>query len=208
MQKVIPLKIGLTGGIGSGKTTVAALFELLGIPVYYADHEAKRLMNEDASLKEQITIHFGAGAYRDGHLDRKHLASLVFANKEKLALLNSLVHPVTIQHSQTWAERHVSPYIIREAALIFESGVNEVLDYVIGVSAPEQVRIQRVMQRDNISVDAVKERMNNQWDEEEKLSRCDFLLFNDDRQLLIPQVINLHHHLLKLSSAAFEKEPR
>ena len=129
-------RVGLTGGIGSGKSTVAHVFEILGIPVYYADKEAKRLMNEDPDIRKQVIAHFGEEAYADNILNRRFLAEIVFKDKEKLRLLNSLVHPVTIAKAEEWMQKHNTPYVIKEAALIFESGSQEGLDFVIGVSAP------------------------------------------------------------------------
>lgn len=193
------LKAGLTGGIGSGKSTVARVFELLGIPVYYADTAAKTIMNEDESLKTLITEHFGEAAYTGGTLNRAYISSVVFENKEKLALLNSLVHPATISAAEQWMQQQNTPYIIKEAALIFESGSQEGLDLVIGVYAPEHLRIHRTMQRDNINREAVLKRMSNQVNEELKMKLCDFVIYNDEQQLLIPQVIALHEQLLLLS---------
>src|SRR5215218_3001191 len=128
------LRIGITGGIGSGKSTVAHVFEVLGIPVYYADREAKKMMNQDDELKYQIVHHFGPLSYDQGILNRKHLAEIVFGNKEKLEVLNSLVHPATIRHGLQWMQKHeeYAPYVLKEAALIFESGSQEHLDHVIG----------------------------------------------------------------------------
>lgn len=185
------LKIGLTGGIGSGKSTVAKIFETLGIPVYYADDAGKRLMNENEELKNSIQQHFGKETYSNGQLNRKHLSSLVFNNPEKLALLNSIVHPATIKDAEAWMLQQTSPYAIKEAALIFESGSQEHLDKVIGVYAPATVRINRVMQRDNVSREEVISRMNKQINEEIKMRLCDYVLVNDEQQLLIPQVLQL-----------------
>jgi len=193
------LKIGLTGGIGSGKTTVAKVFELLDIPVYYADIEAKRIMNEDPELKEQIIRHFGPNAYPSNDLDRSYIASIVFNDKKKLDLLNSLVHPATIKDGNNWMKRQTSPFCIKEAALIFESGMQEHLDYVIGVSAPVGLRIKRSVQRDAVNEEAVKARMDKQMDEETKLSLCDFIIYNDEETAVIPQVLALHDKLLALS---------
>ena len=186
------LKIGLTGGIGSGKSTVAAIFEKLGIPVYYADLEARRLMNEDAGLRSSILSLFGKEAYTGSVLNRPYISSVVFNDKEKLASLNALVHPVTIRNSELWVSAQTSRYVVREAALIFESGVNKHLDYVIGVSAPEELRISRVMARDGVPEEAVRSRMSHQLGEEEKMKRCDFVVANDDTRLLLPQVLALH----------------
>src|ERR1700704_5444030 len=137
------LKIGLTGGIGSGKTTVAKIFEVLGIPVYYADAAARRIMKENESLKTEIVKYFGEQAYIKDELNRSWLASIVFNDRHKLDLLNSLVHPVTIQDAESWMNRQKTPYVIKEAALLFESSASENLDFIIGVSTPEHLRIQR-----------------------------------------------------------------
>ncbi len=185
------LRIGLTGGIGSGKSTVAKIFETLGIPVYYADDASKKLMNENEELKKAIKNNFGSATYTDGKLNRKQLSSLVFNNPEKLALLNSIVHPATIKDAEDWMKKQTAPYAIKEAALIFESGSQEHLDKVIGVYAPSTVRINRVMQRDNVSRNEVISRMNKQINEEIKMRLCDYVITNDEQQLLIPQVLQL-----------------
>ena len=200
------LKVGLTGGIGSGKTTVAKVFEILGIPVYYADEAARHLMNEDESLKQKIQSVFGKDIYDNGALDRKRLAALVFNDPEKLASLNSIVHPATIEDAENWValrstDANGAPaYIIKEAALLFESNAHKHLNYVIGVYAPTLVRIQRVMQRDNTNREAVMARMSNQLDEEQKMQRCNFVVNNDEQQLLLPQVLALHEQLLTLAN--------
>jgi dephospho-CoA kinase len=199
----VALRIGLTGGIGSGKTTVAKIFELLGVPVYYADDAAKRIMNEDNELKAAIQQQFGEDVYKNGELDRSYLASKVFNDPFQLELLNALVHPATIGDATRWMNQQQTPYTIKEAALIFESGAAEQLDYVIGVSAPAEIRIKRTMERNNSSYDEVIKRMNNQLDEKIKMMLCDFVLYNDEQQLLIPQVIELHAKLLGLAK---EKE--
>jgi dephospho-CoA kinase len=191
------LRIGLTGGIGSGKTTVARIFETLGIPVYYADEAGKRLMNEDLELKQAIIKNFGEAAYLEGRLNRSYLASLVFSNTEKLQLLNSLVHPATIRDAENWMSRQKAPYVIKEAALIFESGSAAGLDYIIGVAAPQALRIQRTIERDKISRDEVMKRMQNQLEESMKMKLCDFVIYNDEQQLVIPQVLQLHQQFLQ-----------
>ncbi len=189
-------KVGLTGGIGSGKSTVAKVFEVLGIPVYYADEQAKRLMNEDRALKEKIQELFGAESYADGSLNRKYIAGIIFHDQKKLEQLNALVHPVTINDASNWLQQQTTPYAVKEAAIIFESGIEKFLDYVIGVYAPAPLRIQRVMERDNISREAVTARMNRQMNEEEKMRLCNFVITNDEQQLLIPQVLALHEKLI------------
>lgn len=193
------LKVGITGGIGSGKSTAAKVFEVLGIPVYYADDVAKRLMNEDDELKEKIQVQFGNEVYTNGQLDRKCLAEIVFASPEKLALLNSLVHPATLQDAEIWMQKQNTPYAIKEAALIFESGAHEQLDYVIGVTAPTPLRIQRTVHRDGITREEVIARMDKQMDETIKMKLCDFVLNNNEQEMLLPQILQLHEKLLTLS---------
>ena len=196
------LRIGITGGIGSGKTTVAKIFEVLGVPVYYADDAAKRLMNEDESLQQNIIDHFGTSVFENKQLNRSLLASMVFNNPEKLALLNSIVHPVTIDDAEKWMKQLATageeeiPYAVKEAALIFESGAQKKLDYVIGVHAPYKLRLQRAMQRDHLSKEEVEARMNRQMDETKKMNLCNFIITNDEEQLLIPQVVELHKKLV------------
>ncbi len=194
------LKIGLTGGIGGGKSTVAKVFEVLGMPVYYADDAAKKLMNEEGPLKQQIQKIFGATAYRNGQLDRKYVADIVFKKPDKLQLLNALVHPATINDAQKWMQRQRTSYAIKEAALIFESGAQQQLDYVIGVFAPTPLRIQRTMQRDGITEEEVIARINKQLDENSKMQLCDFVIINDEEQLLIPQVVEVHKKITALTN--------
>ena len=193
------LKVGLTGGIGSGKSTAARIFEVLGIPVYYADQAAKFMMNEDSQLKRQIIHHFGPESYTDGKLNRTYLSKKVFSDPGKLELLNSLVHPATIRMSEKWMEQQTSSYAIKEAALIFESGTQQYLDYVIGVYAPQPLRILRTMKRDAISREEVIKRMSNQIEEDIKMRLCDFMIYNDEQKPLLPQVLQLHKKLLLLS---------
>lgn len=197
---MVSLRVGLTGGIGSGKSTVAKIFEVLGIPVYYTDAAAKRLMNEDEELKKNIIEQFGEESYSEGQLNRSYIASLAFADKDKLKLLNTLTHPVTIRDANAWMLRQTSPYAIKEAALIFESGSAEHLDHVIGVYTPTPLRIQRIMQRDNTTREEVLQRMNRQIDEDIKMKLCDSVIINDEQQLLIPQVLQLHEKLLIMSA--------
>ena len=193
------LKIGLTGGIGSGKSTVAQIFEVLGIPVYYADLAAKKIMNEDKELRSAITNIFGEHAYENNMLNRKYISSLVFSDPVKLQQLNALVHPATKKDGEAWMKQQTSPYAIHEAALIFEAKVSDRLDQVIGVSSPIELRIKRAIERDKVSREEVLKRMDQQLDEKIKLSKCDFVLINDEQQLIIPQVLELHKKLISLS---------
>ncbi len=192
------LKIGLTGGIGSGKSTVAKVFQTLGTPVYYADDAAKELMNKDEDLKQKIKTHFGEAVYENNLLNRKYLAQKIFNNPTQLHLLNSLVHPATIQNAENWFAQQTAIYCIKEAALIFESGSQQNLDLVIGVYTPTQLRIKRVMQRDNITSAEVQQRIDKQIDETIKMRLCDFVITNDEQELLIPQVIELHKKFIAL----------
>lgn len=198
------LKIGLTGGIGSGKTTVARIFESLGIPVYYADDAAKRVMDEDPELRAALIRHFGEQTFENGVLNRSYLSGMVFKDPAKLELLNSLVHPATIADAARWMEQQKTPYAIKEAALIFESGAQEHLDQVIGVTAPTAIRIQRTMQRDGSSREAVQARMQRQLSDSIKMKLCDHVIYNDEQQPLLPQVLALHE---KLSAAALPPQP-
>lgn len=199
-QFLLMIKVGLTGGIGSGKTTIARIFETLDIPVYYADDAAKKLMNDNPDLKKSILKHFGEDSYKNNALDRKYLAAIVFNDKEKLELLNSLTHPVTIKDAEEWISKQTSPYIIKEAALLFESGAAEHLDYVIGVYAPQHIRIKRVMDRDEISSEEVMKRISRQMEEETKMKRCDFVINNNEQQFVIPQVLELNKKFREMSS--------
>lgn len=196
------LKIGLTGGIGSGKSTVAKVFETLGVPVYYADAASKRLYHTDAELKQSVIEHFGGDVYRNGQLDRAALAGQVFADPEKLALLNRLVHPRTIRDAEAWMQKQKGDYVIKEAALLFESGSSAGLDYIIGVYAPNHLRLKRVMDRDGLSREEVMARMARQVDETIKMKLCDFVIRNDEQELVVPQVITLHETLVKKNREA------
>ena len=190
------LKVGLTGGIGSGKSTVAKVFETLGIPVYKADVEAKKLMSTHPQLIQLIKQHFTELAYKNGQLDRAFLSSVVFKDKKKLDLLNSLVHPFTIEDGKAWMQLQKTPYSIKEAALIFESGSQGEFDIIVGVYAPETLRIHRTIQRDKTDKDHVRSRMEHQIKEEVKMKLCDEVLINNEQELLLPQILALHEKLL------------
>jgi dephospho-CoA kinase len=189
------LKIGITGSIGAGKSTVAGIFKILGVPVFDADATAKNILNSDPQLREQVTAAFGSETYKNGLLDRKYLATLVFNNPNQLAKLNALVHPATIEVANIWAkhcEEQGSPYILKEAALLFEAGTNVGLDFIIGVTAPVEMRIARVMERDHVTREEVLKRMQHQLDDTEKMKRCNFVIDNNEVSLVIPQVLALH----------------
>ena len=193
------IKIGITGGIGSGKTTVCKIFELLDIPVYYADDEAKHLLDSDNKVKLSIVNTFGNEVLNDkGKIDKKKLASFVFNNKEKLEKLNSIVHPAVRAHFENWLKQYSSQkYILKEAAILFESGVYKLVDKVITVTAPLELKINRTMQRDKITREQVELRISNQISDEEKIERSQFVIHNDEQQLLIPQILHIHDQLTK-----------
>ena len=190
---------GITGGIGSGKTTIAKLFQLLGVPVYYADTAAKQLMEENNEVKKEILHLFGASSYINNQLNSTFLSSEVFNNPEKLNLLNAIVHPATIQAAKEWISKQSAPYVLKEAALFFESGSGKEIDFMIGVYAPAPLRMKRVMDRNHLSAEQVKKRMENQIDETIKMRLCDAVIENDDRQLVIPQVLRIHQQLLLMA---------
>jgi dephospho-CoA kinase len=193
-----PLRIGITGGIGSGKTTVCHIFESLGIPVYYADYWAKWLLENDPELQKKIVELFGEKAYINGMYNKSLIAEQVFSNSTKLAQLNAIAHPAVELHSREWhAKQKNVPYTLKEAALIIETGGQHFLDALILVTAPEEIRINRVMQRDGSSKDAVLHRMSNQMPEADKLKYADFIIKNDGQELLIPQVLKIHQYLLR-----------
>lgn len=194
------LKIGLTGGIGSGKSTVAKIFSTLGIPVFDADAAAKSIMVRDNDLQQKIIQLFGAEAYVNGSLNRKWIADKVFTDEFLLEKLNAIVHPAVIKVANDWMNNQQANYVIKEAALIFESGSGEGLDYVIGVFAPLSLKIQRVMQRDAVTREEVLKRMNRQVDDVIKRKLCDFVIENNEQTLLVPQILELHEKFLKLSS--------
>ncbi len=189
--------IGLTGGIGAGKTTVAKVFKALGIPVFNADEVAKELMHTNPVIKNQLLTTFGERVYlSSGALDKDYLAGIVFKDAYQLELLNAIVHPVTIQAAKDWAATQSAPYVIKEAALLFEAGATDGLTAIIGVAAPVNLRIQRVMQRDACSKTEVEQRMRHQISDTIKLKLCDWVIDNNDQDLIIPQVLKIHEAIL------------
>ncbi len=192
--------VGITGGIGSGKSTVCKVFEVLGVPVYYADDKAKYLMQHSPPLIESLTQAFGTEIYTNGKLNRELLASMAFNDKGLLAKLNSIVHPAVAQDGIEWQMQHSHhPYTLREAALLFEAGIYKALHHIIVVTAPVDVRIARVTARDNVTPEQVKARIANQWSEDEKVALADFVVANDGEHEIIPQVLKIHQQLLALS---------
>jgi dephospho-CoA kinase len=207
-DKSTMLKVGITGGIGSGKTTVCKLFEALGVAVYYADDRAKFLMQHEHFLIDQLKQNFGEEIYDHGQLNRAILAQKVFGNKEQLALLNSLVHPVVFRDTERWYQEQLAakpPYVLKEAALLVETGAYKLLDQLIVVSAPLEVRLQRVVDRDKVTAAEVTQRMNNQLAEEEKLKLADFVIENNsDLEALKIQVEKIHQALIEQAKRKHE----
>lgn len=197
------LKIGITGGLGSGKTIVCEVFKLLKIPVYNADEEAKEIINTHQHIALQLKETFGNEIYaKNNILDRKKLAEIVFNNPQKLQELNNIVHPEVKKHFQHWANgQKEAPYIIKEAAILFESESYKDLDVIITVYAPKKLRIERVMKRDKCSAESAEARMNQQMSDEDKIKRSHHVINNDDTELIIPQILKLHE--LFISNSAF-----
>jgi dephospho-CoA kinase len=189
--------VGLTGGIGSGKTTVAKMFAEIGIPVYIADVEAKLLMNRSKVIKRKLIKLFGDKVYSNNVLNKRFIADKIFNNKALLAEMNAIVHPKVASHFKRWLLKQKGFYCIKEAAILFESGSNKSLDEVIYVSAPESLRIKRVCLRDGVEADQVKSRIKNQWNEEKKLKLSDHVVINDDIKMVIPQVLKLNQRFLQ-----------
>jgi len=194
------LKVGITGGIGSGKTTVCKIFETLGIPIYYADDRAKWLMVNSPALQTGITNLFGKESYNEaGQLNRAYIGGIAFKHPKKLQKLNALVHPAVFVDGENWQQEQMilqAPYTLKEAALLYESGSHKFLDKMIVVTAPEALRIERVMKRDGLDKTAVQDRIARQMPEEEKVAQADYIINNDGQQLLIPQVLDIHQQLL------------
>ena len=193
------LIIGLTGGIGSGKTTIAKLFNILGVPIYYTDVEAKKLMHNSKIIKRRLIAKFGDKVYQDNTLNRSFLANLVFTNKENLKYLESVVHPKVNQHFKRWLKKQNKPYILQENAILFENGSDKLCDYVLTVTAPIKVRINRVIKRDKVTEKQVVERMNNQWSDEKKINKSDFVINNITLKESEKLVLEIHNKILQLS---------
>ena len=194
------LVIGLTGGIGSGKSTVAKMFEALGIPVYYADDEAKALMHRSKIIKRKLIRKFGEEVYQNKQLNRAYLASKIFKDKEALAYVSSVVHPKVAQHFKRWIKKQNAPYVLQENAILFENGSYKNFDKIITVTAPLETKIKRVIKRDNTNREQVLSRINNQLSDSEKINKSDFVITNTNLKETQEQVEDIHHKIL------FDKE--
>ncbi|WP_456867347.1 dephospho-CoA kinase [Galbibacter sp. BG1] len=191
--------VGLTGGIGSGKSTVAKFFKELGVPVYIADLEAKKLMETNDDIRRDIISIFGADAYENNLPNRKYLAEIVFENLEKLEQLNAIIHPAVGKHFEEWYQQQKVPYVIKEVAILFENGGDKQCDLVITVTAPKEIRIERVLKRDQTTRKAIEARMQNQWSDKEKIKKSDFVIENiviDNTHQIVEE---LHRMILKKS---------
>lgn len=191
------IKVGITGGIGSGKSTVCRLFACRGVPVYDSDREAKRLMAEDVVLQQAIMARFGEAAYVNGILDRKYLAERVFGDPQALAALNALVHPAVVRDFAKWAERQEGDYVILESAILFEAGLEGMVDRVVAVLAPEELRIERACRRDGASEEAVRRRIAVQMSDDELRRRADYTIVNileEDLEFAVDQLDQKFRH--------------
>lgn len=188
--------IGLTGGIGSGKTTIAKMFEALGVPVYYADDEAKKLMNSSKKIKEKLIKTFGNESYTSGILNRKYLADLVFHNKKKLTEINEIVHPEVDRHFKSWVQKQNTPYVLQENAIIFENKKQDVFDAIITVSTPIEIKIDRVISRDTTSRENVLARIKNQLNDAYKIANSNYVIYNIDLEDSKKQVDEIHQKIL------------
>lgn len=188
--------VGLTGGIGSGKTTVAKAFNALGIPVYIADDEAKKLMQTSKVLKRKLIEMFGKEAYVGGALNKQYIANIIFYNKEYLDKMNAIVHPQVANHFKKWLLKQQSPYVIKEAAILFENGTYKLCDVLITVTAPREMKIERLLKRDNTTVEKIEAVMKNQWSDEKKIKLSDFVIDNSELEKTKQQVLKIHQQIL------------
>ena len=191
------MKLGVTGGIGSGKTSVCKVFGVLGIPLFSADQEARSVMEIDTSVILKLNTIAGKNLYADGSLDRNEFARLIFNNKALLEKVNSVVHPAVYSRFREWEKKQDAPYVIFEAAILFESGGFNMVDRVITVVAPVEERIERVMRRNNMTKDQVLERISNQMSDSEKANRSDYVIDNSENAMIIPAVLDIHNDILK-----------
>jgi len=194
------IKIGITGGIGSGKSIICQVFSILKVPVYHADAEAKMLTESDPTIRKQLEAVAGVNVFNNGGLNRLLLADLIFNNSDMLEKINGIIHPKVAVHFKEWCTRHSQdPYIIHESAILFESNTYKDFQKIVAVTSPEDKRISRILNRNNMTIDRIRSIMMNQLPESEIVQRSDFVIINDDSQLIIPQVLELHHIFLHLN---------
>jgi dephospho-CoA kinase len=192
------VKIGVTGGIGSGKTSVCRVFNVLGIPVFSADSEAKRIMDSDPLVMDQVRSIAGKDVYSRGFLDRSELASIIFNDEKRLGEINKLVHPVIFTNFRKWAEGSQAPYVIMEAAILFESNASESVDKIITVIAPLEERIERVTRRNLLDREQVLERVRNQIDDQYKIKHSDWVINNSENEMIIPAILKIHEEIIEM----------
>jgi dephospho-CoA kinase len=190
------MKLGITGGIGSGKTSVCRVFNVLGIPVFSADYEAQKIMNEDREIKKGINGIAGKNIYPDGKLDRMELASLIFNDPVSLKKVNALVHPVVFDHFIQWAEKQTAPYVIMEAAILFESGGSKLVDRIATIVAPVEERISRVTLRNKLTREQVMDRIKNQMTDEARIEKSDYVINNSENEMIIPVILKINEDIL------------
>lgn len=197
MTQVRPgMKLGITGGIGSGKTSVCRVFNVLGIPVFSADPEAQKIMNDDHLIRNGVNEIAGRDIYPEGKLDRMELASLIFNDSALLMKVNALVHPVVFDHFMRWAQEQTAPYVIMEAAILFESGASDLVDRVATIVAPVEERISRVTLRNKLTREQVMDRIRNQMTDEERIKRSDYVINNSENEMIIPVILHIHEDIL------------
>jgi len=192
-------RLGVTGGIGSGKTTVCRIFRVLGVPVFVADIEARRLMNTDHAVRQEINTITGMDLYTTGELDRKELARLIFNRPELLRQVNASVHPAILRIFDEWAGKSEAHYVIMEAAILFEAKADVLVDRVAAISAPVEERIARVMGRNDLSREEVLERINNQLEDDEREEQSYYVINNADNEMIIPEILKIHDDMLRLA---------
>jgi dephospho-CoA kinase len=191
------IKVGITGGIGSGKSAVCEAFNKLGVNIYNADIRAKALINQNIQIREKLVTRFGRSLYKNDQIDRSMLAGIIFEDKTALEFVNSIIHPAVGDDFRAWCKQYEhEPYVIEEAALLFESGAYKKMNKMVTIYAPEELRINRVMLRDKVTREQVKKRMNNQLPDEEKMKRSDFVIYNDEKHSVLEQVLKLHKFFL------------
>lgn len=198
MQKLknTGMKLGVTGGIGSGKTCVCRVFNTLGIPVFSADHEARKIMDNDKGIIRRINSIAGKDLYINGSLDRVELATLIFNDNTLLDKVNSLIHPIVFEHFKKWEMEQTTPYVIVEAAILFESGASKLVDKIATVVAPIEERVDRVIRRNSLSREQVIERMRNQMDDDARIKLSDYVIHNSDNDMILPAILKIHEDIL------------
>ena len=194
------LKLGVTGGIGSGKTTVCKMFEVLGIPVFSADDEAKKIQDVNPEIREQINILAGRDLYSAGYLDRSELAKIVFSDKVLLKKINSIIHPVVFSLFKEWVSMQDAPYSVMEAAILFESGAFRMMDRVATVVTPVEERIERLLKGNRMTREQITSRMNNQIDDDSRIRQADFVIYNSENDMIIPAILRIHQEMLNIKT--------